>query len=603
VTDMLGGVGEELDPAEKEPLWWQSRYVRFREYYQLWKNYGFIRMFRTLMATEEIKQRVLSLPNGERRLTNILHLTETIHRASIESRLGISALLKWFSEQRGSSSAGVAEHQLRLESDERAVKIVTIHKSKGLEYPIVFCPFGWESSVPGRQEIIFHGPDDNNRLTLDLMARKGGYHMTLAQNELLAENLRLLYVALTRAKMRCYLVWGRINTAETSALAYVLHDFNCSKRSDTGDNIVGLLAERFLSLADDEIVADLQKLAKKSKGTIEFALMPSECEGQYESEPLANEKLSCRIFNGRIDKHWKVSSYSSLISKQAVDLELPDYDVFHQSLSHAGELPFDFSGLPSEQIKIAGDKKIFSFPKGTRAGVFFHDIFEQLDFSRNDTQYRKDLVIRKLQEHGFDLNWETEILYMIDNALSVPLFDEDKDFVLSSVTCEDRINEMEFYYPLNPIGPRDLKKILAVHSSLPIDTGFPDRLGNLTFMPTAGYLKGFIDMVFKHRQRYYLVDWKSNYLGDHIEEYHRSSLSKTMGEAYYILQYHLYTLALHQYLRLRKPDYRYEEDFGGVFYVFLRGVDQQKGSQYGIFRDLPAAELIVELGKALISDF
>ncbi|UCH20674.1 MAG: UvrD-helicase domain-containing protein, partial [Deltaproteobacteria bacterium] len=316
VTDMLGGFGEELDPAEKEPLWWQRRYVQFREYYEIWKNYGFIRMFRTLMTREEIKQRVLTLPSGERRLTNILHLIEVIHRVSIENRLGISALLKWFSEQRGLASTGVEEHQLRLESDERAVKIVTIHKSKGLEYPIVFCPFGWESSVPAGQEIIFHGTNDNKRLTLDLEARKGDYHMALAQNELLAENLRLLYVALTRAKKRCYLIWGRINTAETSALAYVLHDFNWREHSDAGDNIVDLLAEDFLSLADDEIIADLRKLAEKSKGTIEFSLMPSECEGQYESEPLSREKLSCRIFNGRIDKHWKVSSYSSLISKQ-----------------------------------------------------------------------------------------------------------------------------------------------------------------------------------------------------------------------------------------------------------------------------------------------
>jgi exodeoxyribonuclease V beta subunit len=116
-------------------------------------------------------------------------------------------------------------------------------------------------------------------------------------------------------------------------------------------------------------------------------------------------------------------------------------------------------------------------------------------------------------------------------------------------------------------------------------------------------MKGYIDMIFKHRDRFYLVDWKSNYLGDHIEQYHPSSLALTMGEEYYILQYHLYTLALHQYLKMREPDYKYAKNFGGVFYIFLRGVDQHKSTQYGIFYDLPSQKLIFELGKALIPGF
>ncbi|MBW1752381.1 MAG: hypothetical protein JRJ46_04620, partial [Deltaproteobacteria bacterium] len=101
--------------------------------------------------------------------------------------------------------------------------IITIHKSKGLEYPVVFCPFGWEGSYIKNKEIVFHDNTENYNLVLDLDAGHNSLHIVRAQNELLAENLRLLYVALTRAKKRCYLAWGCFKAAQTSALAFLFH--------------------------------------------------------------------------------------------------------------------------------------------------------------------------------------------------------------------------------------------------------------------------------------------------------------------------------------------------------------------------------------------
>jgi len=603
VTDMLGVVGEDLDSAEKDPFWWQDRNVHFREYFQIWQKYGFIRMFKKIMINEEIKQRILSLPDGERRLTNILHLTELIHRVAIQNNLGISALLKWLSEQRSPSSPRLEEHQLRLESDAFAVKIVTIHKSKGLEYPIVFCPFGWSSSVPMDMDIIFHGTDATHRLTLDLDAHNDDRHMALAQNELLAENLRLLYVALTRAKLRCYLVWGRINTAETSALAYLLHNFASDRRVETNQNIVPQLAHHFSSLTDEIFVADLEKLVERSQGTIELDILPSGFEEEFAFDPGGKKKLFSRKFGGRVDRQWTISSYSALISKQTTDLELPDYDGLRETYRLRPELSPGFSEPQPGQPQPAKKRTIFSFPRGTRAGIFFHDLWEHLDFTRNDSKSLDNLVVNKLSGYGFDLFWKTEILHMIDNILSVPLGSSNDDFFLTSVTAQNRINEMEFYFPLNPIAPRGLQRLFAEQGGPHVETDFPERLGKLTFTPAGGYMKGYIDMIFKHQDRFYLVDWKSNYLGDHIEQYHPSSLAQTMGEEYYILQYHLYTLALHQYLKLRVPDYRYTKNFGGVFYIFLRGVDQHKGAHYGIFHDLPGSEMIFGLGKMLIPGF
>jgi exodeoxyribonuclease V beta subunit len=132
---------------------------------------------------------------------------------------------------------------------------------------------------------------------------------------------------------------------------------------------------------------------------------------------------------------------------------------------------------------------------------------------------------------------------------------------------------------------------------------FPGRLQKLIFSPTAGFMKGYMDLVFGHQNQFYLVDWKSNYLGPKLEDYRQEALGYAMQENYYILQYHLYVLALSQYLRLRHPGFRYESDFGGVFYIFIRGVDSRRGPQYGVFHDLPQPALINALGKALIPGF
>jgi exodeoxyribonuclease V beta subunit len=192
---------------------------------------------------------------------------------------------------------------------------------------------------------------------------------------------------------------------------------------------------------------------------------------------------------------------------------------------------------------------------------------------------------------------------MVDNVLNVPLIAENTNLVLSSITRENRIHEMEFYFPLQPVLPRDLAKLFAKHRGVHMETDFAERLQNLTFTPAGGYMRGYIDMVFNHRGRFYLVDWKSNYLGSQIEDYHPESLAKTMTDDYYFLQYHIYTLALHQHLQVCDPKYSYEKKFGGVFYVFLRGVNRHDDVPYGIFHDLPGQDFIFDLGNALIPGF
>ena len=589
VTDIFGVFGEDLDSVNREPFCLEAKSSRFREYFRLWTRCGFIRMFRLLMAEEKVRERLLSFSDGERRLTNLLHLAEILHQESSEKQRGINGLLKWLSEQRNAEVPASETHQLRLESDEQAVKIITIHKSKGLEFPVVFCPFAWEGSLIEDREILFHNSDKNETLTLDLGSKNFDTHLAIAQNERLAENLRLLYVAITRAIHKCYLVWGRFNTAETSAMAYLLH-YKGQSEDILRENLLTSLREDFLEQNEEDLLEDLKQLSTKSEGSIKIVPLPLDDTMEYLSGEDKKEGLFCRHFSGKIDTTWNISSFSRLTSQRALDAELPDRDVAYDL----------YTPITENELHFYKNENIFSFPKGTRAGIFFHDVFEHLDFAESCTEKKIKLISNKLKEYRFESKWQKPVCAMVDNVLSVPLCINKTTLMLSSVQCRNRINEMEFYFPLKPVSPNRLRKIFADYGGIDLVDDFPDRLGKLKFSLTKGFMKGYIDMVFHDQDHFWLVDWKSNFLGNSVEDYGKNVLNNVMSRDLYILQYHLYVLALHQYFQLRIPKFSYERHFGGVFYVFIRGVDPDKGPEFGIYKDIPDKTLVDALLKELI---
>ncbi len=585
-TDLLGGSGEEMDRLLTEESQWEDWLFRFREYYEIWEKQGFIRMFQQFLRNEKVRSRLMALPDGERRLTNVLHLGEVLNREAMNQKLGISRLWQWLAHQLDPSAPRLEEHLLRLESDARAVKIVTIHKSKGLEYPIVFCPFNWEGSeIEEGKDYLFHDPKEQGRLKLVLQADGNGSR-ALAQKELLAENLRLLYVSLTRARSRCYLVWGRFKDSETSALAYLLHP-----PQDPADDIVGATSSHFAGLSEEEILKDLEKLVQRSKGAIQFSDIPDGIPEPLAPVGMEEKKLNAPQFPRPVPRDWGIPSFSSLTSRVGDEAhsspasDLPDYDQ---------EIP------PAEKAAVEEPKGILAFPKGARAGTFFHDIFEHIDFAAKEPSPNQAIVKEKLKEYGFAEEWEGTVGEMIRRVLTASLPGDPNNFSLSEIEPARRLNELEFYFPLQPLTPGRLAEIFD-------SAGRPNRLENfsghlerLNFQPRRGFMKGFIDLAFEHRRRFYLIDWKSNFLGPRVEDYGPEALMKEMEESFYILQYHLYALALHRYLKWRLPDYSYGRDFGGVFYIFIRGVDPSIGSEFGIFHDRPPLEFIQTLEEKLI---
>jgi exodeoxyribonuclease V beta subunit len=415
-----------------------------------------------------------------------------------------------------------------------------------------------------------------------------------AQHELLAENLRLLYVAITRAKSHCYLVWGNINTAETSAMAYLFHCPEAAREID----ILAAMRKHFAQKKAPDFMADLQQLADESEGTIQISILPDQPEMIAAKEPtVIDQPLQCRAFAAKIDKSWKIASYSSLVAHQHPEIELPDHDT-HLQLKQTPAGEASAASMPEAPAAV---RSIFNFPKGARAGIFFHDLFEQLDFADKATVHRDQLIAEKLREYGYASEWQDVMAQTIENTLSVPLLPAGRHLTLSAVSRDKRINEMEFYFPLKPVTPGQLKQIFAEHGGIEIPSGFDLQLERLTFSPANGFLKGYVDLIFEHQNRYFVLDWKSNYLGHRVEDYDQENIRQTMSSEYYILQYCLYTLAFKRYMQARWPDFRFETDFGGVIYVFIRGIDAAKGPRYGIYFERPGLQLIDALDRLLVA--
>lgn len=591
LTDMMGLRGEELEVLGRDEAAWESLLERMAGYRILWEEAGFLRMILSFINEEGVRPRLLAYPDGERRLTNVLHLAEVLHRRSVEGgALGPQGLLQWLQERLDPDTPRREEDQLRLESDEDAVTVITLHRSKGLQFPVVFCPFPWEGCRTGKGPLIFHDPARDGRLTMDLGSDLRDEHRPLAEMELLGESLRLLYVGLTRARNRCYLAWGPVNRAETSAPAFLFHH----PPLERWDTVVDALASHVKGLSPEEMRADLEALEEASGGTIVLASPPGGGAGLKEPTRDTITALEMRIFSGSIRNDWQVTSFSSLVSNRAVGSDLPDYD--------EGE-PLEPVGAESGQgaePEEAGD--IFAFPKGAAAGIFFHDLMEHLDFTDARTPRLEQAVEDRLKRSGFGPEWKEPVSAMVRRVLSAPLDPSFPGLVLEKVGVEDRLNELEFYFPLRTIDPERLARAFSGLAPAENLAAFPLSLEGLRFDPARGFMKGFMDLVFRRQGRYFLVDWKSNHLGNHVTDYDPSSLARAMREELYVLQYLIYTLALDRYLSMRVPGYRYETHFGGVYYLFLRGVDPEAGPDYGIYRDRPPAHLMARLRDILLDE-
>lgn len=600
VTDIMGMNGNDVHDLSLDEMAWEDILLRFHRYHDLWNKHSFIRMFRSFLENEHLPSKILEKINGERRLTNLLHIGELLHRAAMVDHLTMHNLIKWLSDQIGSQETQPEEYELRLDRDEKAVQVVTIHKSKGLEYPIVFCPFFWGSGGAGKSKdyVLYHDPARSFAPVLDFGSEAFEDHLLRFEEECLAEDIRLLYVALTRARHRTYFIWGRMQNVRQSAPVYLFHQSHDLSTTD----LAGAVQERYRHLSPEVFQRDLESIATLSGKTIQLQSLPTVREKSYHPA-MTTEALTCRKFSGEIDTTWKVASYTRLVSAGAtIRNEYDEALLTHWELKTAPEEE------PSDKWSSASvDRDIYGLPRGAQAGIMLHEILEKIGYQEEDISAAQNVIEQIITRYGYDPQWLPVLMDMANKVMHtpIPLFAGDKDWLtLSQIRSADRCNEVEFYFPLKPLSRHDLARIFrngAVMTESALSQVPRLRcLERLQFSPMEGYLKGFIDLIFQFKGRYYLVDWKSNHLGNRLEDYTRHELLKVMDEGYYFIQYHLYALVLHQYLALRVPGYRYEDHFGGVYYCFLRGMDPSAGPEYGIFNDRPPLEMLDIMKDSLI---
>jgi exodeoxyribonuclease V beta subunit len=632
---------------------WLSRLARWRT---LFSKHGFLHALRTALQedtitteggqTEDVVTRLLRRADGERRLTNLWHIAELVHDAQTSERLALAGVLAWLKRQRAEARSSDETAELRLERDDQAVSVMTMHKSKGLEFPVVFVPYLFDGHGPGRGALLVPLPDRPEIRALDLRADYEPDVSARADRENRKQQLRILYVALTRARLRCVLYAGHTSSLHNTALAAALHGEprdGVTDRVEAGSARAGAVRSE---LWND--LSGLCALGRSSAADLSLLAALSACEPsrhlRWAAPQDGQTALQVRNFLRKgLDHTWRRHSYSSLAhGKTIVYVEdgREGFDPDEESEDGAEEerartwLPGPPDALSGEDVPLA------EFPRGAHAGTFLHAIFEKADFrwghpdSGSEGPQRLRAWIDELTvEHGFDRErWGDLLQACMLKILRTPLGGPLGDVRLCDIPLTARFNELRFDIPLaggylNEPGVavtseqivRAMKKrkepVAKEADELVMRSGWLNGLGRLGSV--AGFMTGSMDLVFRHEvegvPKWFVVDYKSNRLDPHrtgrcpIEHFNQAYMAYAMEQNNYYLQYHIYLLALHRYVRMRmgvddagKDRYDYDRDLGGACYLFVRGMDgppPDAGKGYGCFHDKPPRSVVEELDR------
>ncbi|MBC3459243.1 exodeoxyribonuclease V subunit beta [Pseudomonas mosselii] len=554
----------ELERLNQDERVWENWVMRFRRYRDIWQRQGVLPMLRRLLHDFQLPRALMGRSDGERVLTNLLHLAELLQQAAGELD-GEQALIRHLTEHLANAGQAGEEQILRLESDEQLVKVVTIHKSKGLEYPLVYLPF-----------ICTSKPVDGQRLPLGWHDDQGVAHLTLtpdaaqierADDERLAEDLRLLYVALTRAQHACWL--GVADLKRGTQRSSQLHR-----------SALGYLLGGGLSLAASSQLGEWLATLAAGNPAITHGPLPEVQALCYRTPDSQRELLPPRKPRRAAAEHWWIASYSALRvgdqtlvadSSQAQQL-LDDEVLDSQSLRE----------VPAE----AGD--IHRFPRGPNPGTFLHGLLEWAGREGFAEVAAQGPVIERTVGQRCNrrdwTGWIPTLTQWLQQLLVQPMPLQGATLTLAGL--ERYQVEMEFWFASHQVDAVRLDHLVARHTHV--------GMTRAAAQPTVlnGMFKGFIDLAFELDGRYYVADYKSNWLGPDAEAYGALAMEQAILEHRYDLQYVLYLLALHRQLRARLPDYDYDRHVGGAVFIFLRGVTS---AGHGLYHARPPRALIEQL--------
>jgi exodeoxyribonuclease V beta subunit len=614
LTPFLGWTAERVAAASEGE--WEQVHRRLHRWSRVLRDSGVAALTEAIAAGEELAGRVLAVSDGERRLTDLNHLGQLLHRAAAAERLGVTALRGWLAERVADAAReeGEEERARRLESDAEAVQVLTIHRSKGLEFPVVYCPFLWDPTwIRTREPVAFHDPALGFRHTIDVGLEGRGWSAHARQHriEQRGEDLRLAYVALTRAKHQAVIWWAPSKDSRNSPLGRLLwgRDAEGNVPADGGPTPPTDTA------ADERFEA----LAARAPGRIAVERSTLGLPSSW-SPPLSRPvELVAAGFDRHLDLRWRRTSYSDITSEahEALVASEPEQPMRSDEPETVSPVAPD----PSEQAsELDRRSPLGAMPVGVEFGTFVHSVLEATDFAAGDLESElADQVAAAGSRRALELGDPAQAVSGLRAAIETPLPGIVGGICLRDLRREDRLDELEFELPLaggdDPTGRLTLEAVAAaLRAHLPAEdpmARYATRLEDPALRSSVrGFLTGSIDLVMRlPGPRFAIADYKTNWLGPADEPlalryYGPRALRTEMSRAHYNLQALLYTVALHRYLRWRMPGYDPDRHLAGVLYLFVRGMAGSDtpliaGSPCGVFAWRAPGALVQALSGVL----
>ncbi len=598
-TRLVGMSANRLAEVVADDAAWADWAQRVRGWRDTWERRGFAAMFRLLLLETldegvlPAQERILGLPRGERRMTNLLHLAELLSQESQRRSLGPVGASGWFAERRAGQGDGADDEELRLESDSDAATIMTVYKAKGLQFPVVWVPYGHITFKVDQTRPLFHGAPPEEAATLSLDPKAWGRHSKQAGFEQFAQERRVLYVSLTRAAHRVTVFWGEWYAGEKCALAALLHPPSGLSDADSPEVVLEAAQKHVKAMKEEARMADLLSFASGAPGLVEVDWLDETPVAPLERAEAQEEMAAQAAFGGRIRTSWRRSSYSGMVRDRGQSVSHPDPTDRDEQDEESGE------GVDEPAVDLqpadASDCGFLQFPRGARAGVVLHAVFEHLDF-QGDEAHITAVVMAQLAQARLDAaDLGPGTTAAVQAVLSTPLGGSLEGFTLADLPRERRLDELGFLFPVSHRGP-DAPNLgqskLAEFLRQQGEGGLARRVEGLGFGRLRGHLNGFIDLVFEQAGRFWVVDYKSNFLGPTLGDYHRQAMEGQVAHHHYDLQYLVYAVALHRHLCARLPGYRFGDHFGGVRYLFVRGMHPETGAERGVFSAQPTEALV-----------
>jgi exodeoxyribonuclease V beta subunit len=609
LTAFLGWSAERIAGAGDEE--WEAVHRRLHEWARVLRASGVASLIETVTLAEGLPERVLAAVDGERRLTDLRHVGQLLHAAATTEQLGTTALVAWLRRRIAEADQDTSDEDRsrRLESDAQAVQVLTVHRSKGLEFPIVYYPHLWEPGyIPAGLPVAYHDPDNDDRRTIDVGLEGPDFNRHKEQHliEERGEDLRLAYVALTRAKHQAVVWWAPSWNSRDSPLGRLLF----ARRENGAVPAIGRSTP-----TDTAAWKRFEELAAEAAGCISVERSRLERPIAWSGPLRAPADLDAARFDRRLDRRWRRTSFSDITSgahEARVGSE-PEEPV----LSDEPEAPVRPAAPAGDEALRLTPSLLAAMPAGTSVGTFVHRVLEATDFAAADLAGELAVRVAEVQaRRAVDVGDAGAVVAGLRAAIETPLGPDG--LRLADLARADRLDELNFEFPLvggdEPTGRVALDAVAAVlRAHLPAGdplAGYADRLTDPALRSTVrGYVTGSIDLVARAGERFTVVDYKTNWLaapGEELTAWHHrpAALAAEMERGHYGLQALLYTVALHRYLRWRLPSYDPELHLGGVLYLFVRGMvgpdtPVVDGRRCGVFAWRPPAALVTALSDAL----